>query len=630
MNMYIRSRLAGGPLWRSPACLAILGLFLSLGLFSAPVQAQSKVSAKARLSTGLIKLGERASLTISVENDASAKILSLPDVKGFRFGPPSPGMRSSFSQFRSGTTVTTSSVTWEVPILVEEVGEFDVPPVILEIGGKAFDLAVTPDSFKVVTDVQAASLGHFAIPDRPVRVYEGQPFELDLRLGWSKSLNVSRASLSLPWWQSQSGVLDVRGPGFQRNAQQPIRMLVNQRYELDFERLPEEIIGGDAFVMFSHKMTKVATRSGTLEFPTSTFLFAELVENSGSQFRRGRLREYYATMAPFVIEVLPVPEETWEGPRPLDWSGAVGELKVDRRLSSQNVRAGEAIQLELTWTGMANTEFFDVPDLKRLHAFSEFRVLGAEDSHLGMERRVVYELVPMTEEITEVPSVPLWVFNPKSELFEKIESDPMPIRVAAANELDLSGVFGEDDSVSEKRDLRDIHPMAVVASGGPASGGLAGKWIALLGALVLGGWLLLRKAVRRHGDPGSARARARRRARQQLSKDLAKAGDAGAKSRAAQRFLGVRSGEPSEAWIGRDVRAWAETRQAGGSKESFVQELHTIMQRLEGALFAGVESTGSGSTATGSAAAGSALPADNEITQTVTRFSKEASAKEWI
>jgi hypothetical protein len=542
----------------------------------APAFAQSPVSVKARLSTGLARLGETVQLRITVENAKNARILKLPVIDDVEVGPLGPAAISSFSEYRGGVRMSRSSLTWVVSLAPSRVGEFDIPSIVVEVDGKPRKAIVTPSSLKVVKDKEGAQLGFLEVLDLPKRVFEGQPFPVRLRLGWAQRLQVNKVSLRLPWWGTQSGVLEVDGPGFSQRGKKIIELPVNDRLAVPFTQEPPIEIGEESYLVFENSRTLVATRSTDLEFPQSTLLFYEALETTRGMLRRPRMRECFATADPISVEVLPIPEEG----RPFEWGGAVGSLKADRRLNARDVIAGETIKLDVTWTGMANTEFFDVPDLKRLSAFEGFRILGQDDSHLGMERRVVYEIVPLTSEVTAVPAVPLWVFNPESEAYELLETEPVPLRVAEGQALDLGDSFGEQEP-AEKLDLRDLHDWT---SEGTVSQGADSKWI-FSGLLVtLIGWLVLRGQVRKHGDPDSRVRRKLRRADRTLRKDLAAAGDARQSSVAVCHFLSVQTGEDSEAWIGRDALRWAEAKDSE-SLVAAATELKSLLGALDEAAY---------------------------------------------
>ncbi len=544
--------------------------------FCAPAFGQNKVSVKASLSTGLANLGETVQLRITVENAKSARVLKLPIVEDLDVGSLGPAQRSSFTEYRGGVMVSRSSLRWDVSMMPTRVGEFDIPAIVVEVNGKPQKVQVTPPSLKVVKDMEGAQLGFMEVLDVPKRVFEGQPFPVRLRLGWAQRLQVTQAGLRLPWWGTQSGVLEVDGPGFAQRGKKIQELPVNDRIRVPFTQERSVQIDGEPYHVFQNIRTLVATRSTDLEFPQSTLVFAEAVAGSGGMRRRQRMREYFATAEPFGVEVLPIPEEG----RPFEWGGAVGTLKAERRLNARDVVAGETIQLDVTWSGMANIEFFDVPDLKRLSAFEGFRVLGHDDSHLGMERRVVYELVPLSSEVTEVPSVPLWHFNPESEAYELLETKPVPLRVAEGQGLDLGDAFGEETE-GEKIDLRDVHAVGSEDTAGSPFGtkGIVGS----LFATILG-WLLLRKHVRKYGDPDSRERRRLRQADRKLRKELAAAKDPRASSLALCHFLATQTGEESEAWVGRDALRWAQDQDSDAAVAA-ATELKQILRALDEAAY---------------------------------------------
>ncbi|MCA9000799.1 MAG: BatD family protein [Planctomycetes bacterium] len=553
----------------------VLGLCLALGL--APFAgAQNAVSVKARLSTGLAHLGETVQLRITVENAKDARVLKLPVIDDVEVGSLGVPQRSSFTEYRGGVMMSRTSLVWSVPLQPSREGEFDVPSVVVEVDGKPQKVAVTPPSLKVVKDMEGEQLGFMEILDVPQRVYEGQPFPIRLRLGWAQRLQITQASLRLPWWGSQSGVMEVEGPGFDQRGKKIQELPVNNRLRVPFTVERPVEIGGENYHVFENRRTLVATRSADLDFGQSTLIFAEALENTRSMLRRPRMREYFASAPPFHVEVLPIPEEG----RPFEWGGAVGTLTAERRVDARDVVAGETVKFEVTWSGMANTEFFDVPDLKRLDAFEGFHILGQDDSHLGMERRVVYDIVPLSSDVTEVPSVPLWIFNPEKEAYELIETDPVPLRVAEGQALDLGGAFGEETQ-GERIDLRDLHAWQTA---GDSSSGSSGGWIFAGFFASIFGWVVLRVRVRRNGDPDSLRRRRFRRAERELRRELGASSDARSNSVALCHFLAVQTGEDQEAWIGRDAVRWAEERSVPKLREA-AAELGDLLNELDAAAY---------------------------------------------
>jgi hypothetical protein len=94
--------------------------------------------------------------------------------------------------------------------------------------------------------------------------------------------------------------------------------------------------------------------------------------------------------------------------------------------------------------------------------------------------------------------------------------------------------------------------------------------------------------VRRHGDPSSPLLRARRRAARVLDRELGRTTSASGQSLALHAFLAARTGERSEAWVGRDLEAWREARpEAGRPSAEDVRALAELERELDERIWAG-------------------------------------------
>ncbi len=554
---------AGGAAGRLPSALLLVALFLVLA--SVGAAQQSDIRARAVLSSGLVKLGGQVELRVEVENAGSCRILSVPKVENMEILGPGPAETSSYAHRMNGRLYRHTTMAWTLILRPLEAGDFEIPALRVEVDGEVRNVPDEPITLKVKKDIAGAELGFLEIEDVPTRVYEGQPFTLDLRFGWADVLTLTGAALYLPWWSELPGTLDVAKPP-RSLSQAPKEIVVNRRLKVLIDPLQGEQRGEHQFERYSLTRRLIASRPGELRFPQSTFEFSELVSR-GRGFEPDRRREFYANLEGFTIDVLPIPEKD----RPLEWTGAVGMLKADRRVDVRDVDAGGSLELELAWTGEANVEFFELPDLERLDAFEGFQVLGVTSEHDALTRRATYDLVPLTHELTEIPSVPLWTFDPESERFKRIETEPVPIRVRPVEGIELPSGPAE-----EVFDIRDVKSHPLDAGSAPAPAGKT-VWWTLLG--VVAGWFLLRKAVRRAGDPAAPAIRRRRSARSRLGRSLRKARTAEQQSAALATFLGAVTGESDLAWLGRDPETWAAEREV-----ALHPELVTELRELQGEL----------------------------------------------
>lgn len=515
-----------------------------LASLAAATQAQSRPKVSALLSSGVVKFGATAQLNVEVEGARSARILAVPEVDGLKISPPGRPSSSQFVQIINGRQFRRSTLSWSLSVRPTRTGDFTIPPLRVAADGREY--TTTELVLTVVKDMRGERLGYFEIVDPPTRIYEGQPFTIDLRMGWDLELPISRANLFLPWWGQLPGTLKLsQGP---RNpAGNWLELTVNRRTKVQVQELAPITRAGREFAVLRLRRRYLASRPGTLELPASTFEFAQ----RGGQrdiFGNSNLERYYVDLPGIRIDVRPVPEAG----RPLEWTGAVGALEASRRIDRRDVDVGDSIKLTVSWTGDGNLEFFDPPEPARLDAFAGFRVLGTEDEYRGEERRVTYDLVPVSPELTEIPPLPLWTFDPVLEAYRKIETEPVPIRVRALEGSE--GLDDEEDRGGLALDIRDVKTRPA----GPPLRRPGARWVAmaLLGVPAL--WLLARILVRRRGDPAAPVERRRRAARRRLARDLKRSANAGEQTRALVRFLSARTRDPDQAWLGRSHAEWRE------------------------------------------------------------------------
>jgi hypothetical protein len=549
----------------------------AIALFAgaATAQRQSGAQVNARLTTGVVKLGGEVALVIEVSGAQNASVVSLPTVAGVRFGAISGPSVAVEELFVNGKRSRSRRITWGVPIQVSEKGEYTIPAVTVNADG--VELVTRPVELKVVEDMQGEELGSFTI-EAPKEIVEGQPFSLTLRFGWDTGIDggINYANLSLPWLGALPGLLEL---DTQSLAQSPslVELSLNKNDRVRAERLAETTINGRKFQLLEVKKRYLPTRPGKLEFSTSHFEFGQ-VNDSVFNVRGRESRTYFKRFPAFEIQVQRLPEDG----RPLEYTGAVGTISAAATPDRRDVDAGDSIKLSVSWTGEGNLEFFDPPDPSRLDAFKDFRLFGKTDRKTADRRTVVYDLAPITPQVSVIPPIPLSVFDPVKKAYTVVATEPVPIRVRAlANAASLSAAPGASATTF---DIRDIQTDAEPDTGPPARPGIG----ALVGALlaVVIAWILGRALVRRRGDPDAPRARARRAARKQLVRELAGAASASQEARVLQQFLARRSGESAQAWIGRDPVRWAREH-TGGFAEDAARDLDALLSDLDQRTYAG-------------------------------------------
>lgn len=525
--------------------LTLLLAWLALACLAGGALAQGRgAQVRAYLSSGVVRQGDRVALIVSVENARAAELGALPRVEGLAIGPaPAPSEHRSLVITGSRRQENVSR-TWQVPLRPADIGVYTIPPFDVVVDGAA---QKTPELvLNVVRDMKGEELGFLEIKPAATRVVVGQPFSLEILFGFDTAITdgTNYANLALAWWGNLPGLLENEPPR-PDPARRRLKIVVNDRETIEVEQLDNRKLRGRDFVQLRLVRSFTPTRTGKLEFPISYFEFGRIVEsNDFFRTRREKGETFFSRAADLAIDVVPLPEEG----RPVEFSGAIGTLAAKADATPRDVDAGESIKFKVEWTGAGNLEFFTAPDPARLEAFRNFRVYGKTEDR-SLERRVVtYDIAPITSEVREIPPLALSVYDPVAERYTSISTDPIAIRVRA-----LEGATGLSDADAAERFRNDILDVEREPGSARTSSALGTGWILGLLAALPAGWLALRTAVRRFGDPDAPAARARRQALRKLARGLEGAQDARAQLELVLQFLSERSGRSAEAWIGDKV-----------------------------------------------------------------------------
>ena len=465
------------------------------------------------------------------------------------------------------------SATWTVSVRPQAVGDYEIPPVTVEAAGQRFTTEAL--HLTVVQDITGEDLGYLEIQPSATRVYEGQPVSIELLFGWDAATEVNFAELNLPWWGALSGAIELAQPDIAPDRRAS-GIVVNRSTEVVAEQLEPRMRNGRRFLALRLVKNLLPTRPGKLEFSSSFFQFG--LRSRAFFERRQRDQSHFVQAQPFALEVLPLPSEG----QPLDFSGAVGALAVRAAADVRDVRVGDSIKLTVDWTGQGNLEYFRAPDPAVLDAFRAFKVYGATEEKGPGRRRVVYDLAPLSTEVSEIPPLALSVFDPTAERYTALTSEPIPIRVRA---LERTNALGDEEQAFE-RDIADIDARPLGAAGERGGPGTDRFLVAaVLGVPLLG--LLTRARVRRtRGDPSAPLEQRRRLARRRLAQALERAGDAPAQRAAFLEYLAARTRESATAWDGRDLAQWARRARSRPSL-ALATRLASELARLDAAVFGG-------------------------------------------
>lgn len=343
-------------------------------------------------------------------------------------------------------------------------------------------------------------------------------------------------------------------------------------------------------------------------------------ELAGPRFEigiRGERRSFFgpdqvvvAREAPSVtIRAEPLPEAG----RPPGFAGAVGDYRLgaevrrdDAPLGDRVAVAGEPLVLRVELEGSGNLRAAGTPELpgtpEARRAFRFFDPdstsetgLRDEASGLVFGGRQVWEfpMVPEAGGVRNIAAVTLDVFNPRTGAYERLESDPIRIRV----EGDAAIAPGTEGPVAVERLGRDIRYLKPVGQGTarPAGPWRPGSFFILsLGLPVLwnlGLFAARRRRAWREANPAEYRRRgAARSARRTLACIRAGGPEAAARvSEALTEYAAARLGESRH---GLTPESAARRLEEAGAEPETARRFRVLFSRTEGARFAASGSGG--------------------------------------
>ncbi|MGB0887517.1 MAG: BatD family protein [Vicingaceae bacterium] len=407
------------------------------------------VTFTAQTSHNTVKTGDR----FQIQFTANAKFTNFKAPKLSNFRVLSGPNQSTNMSWVNGKT--TSSISYSYVLMAVKEGEFTIGSAVAAANGKA--IKTQPFKIKVGKGVQVQQNGNqtknqtksggSASDDLFIKstvsrrkVYQGEQiiatYKLYTRVGLAGNELVKNADLNGFWSQ-----------------------------EIDFGESvwTKEIIGGYRYsVAKIREIVLFPQRSGELEIDPleMKFIVQKRVQGGGQSmfdqfFGRVENVEYSLKSKPIKITVLPHPANA-----PLEFTNAVGNLKMNVDVSTNEVKANEAINIKIKVSGKGNLPLIDIPELAFPSDFETYDPKindNVKTSTAGVagSKEYDYLVIPRHAGQFKLDPIVFSYFNPSTKKYETITSEPIEINVLksdgsasdnvvySANKEDIQ-VLGED------------------------------------------------------------------------------------------------------------------------------------------------------------------------------------------
>lgn len=424
------------------------------------VKAQ-EISFTATVDRNEIAVGERLKLTVALTN--AREQFTSPDL-GDLVVLQGPFESSSFNYVNGQLS---SSVTRTWVLTATDPGTYTIGASRVRIGGGV--LETDPITIKVT---RAASA-----PSAP-EVQEGQRRNRDLFV----NISLSKERAFVGEQVIARYTLYSRYANLELSKFDPPKLNGFWAEEIDggergWEPAPVVVNGLQYRVAVLKEQVLFPQRAGKLTIGPVSLSFTV----NRSFFSRGATVEISSNTAEFIAKELP-------SGAPPDFSGAVGELKMQVETDRTKVQADEAIELKVTLSGRSNLKLLDAPrltfpaDMEVYDPKTEDRITVNSNGMSG-RREFQYLVIPRHEGEYVLDPITLSYFDPRSGKYHTLHSDTIRIEVeagsgAGAGTTAVRGrqveVLGRDIRYIRTGDL-DLRPHGRMLFGSP-------RWIAAMAA----------------------------------------------------------------------------------------------------------------------------------------------------
>lgn len=438
----------------------VIAFILFCGSFISSLTAQTLT---AQTEANTVAVGQEFQVEYSV--NAACSGFTAPPFTGFSAQGPMTG-QSTQMNLMTGSSSTTLTYTYVLVPTAE--GTYTIGPASIKCGGKTItsnSLTIkvykgAPNTAQTTTSPQQGSTN-----SAPVEI-SGKNSNIFLRIIPTKTKVFAgeelTATIKIYTRLNIESLQEVESPDFSGFYTEDVPQVVKGQLSAT-----NEIVDGVAYkVAIIQQKILFAQHSGKIKIePVTLQCVVDQPVKSNSifdQFFGGSYKRIPCTIKsePVTIEVMPLPKTT------KTFSGAVGELTLKGELDKNNVKANEAINLSVTFSGSGSLKLIDTLPFQFPGDFDHYDPKVSDhftinSTGISGSRTFNYLLIPRHAGSYKIPSVDYTYFNPKKKEYVTLALPEMVIQVAkgdnSTSSVTVSGNVNKEDVKLIGSDIRYIH-----------------------------------------------------------------------------------------------------------------------------------------------------------------------------
>jgi len=377
--------------------------FILLSLWF-PTLSTADVDVTLRLDRGEATLVDTIRMEVGVSGSRNSD--AEPVLHGLEAFSVRRGGTSSRIEIINGKV--SAGLTYTYFIQPQKTGAFEIGPAEINLDGRKSE----SNRVKLVVKASAKPSGadrgpvfiEASIGSPDVYVEEQVLYILKLY----RRVNVDNLTLSLPQVEHIAFKQLGKPREYQATVGGATYQVLEVRYSLSAAKDGEYVIGPSKMNM------RVRGRG-------SQSLFDDFFQSPFSSFSSGRPLTVAAD--PVELNVLALPEKE----RPADFSGLVGNFRMESRLQPKSLKAGESATLTVQINGKGHINRIpdiDLPELPFARAYNDQPLLETEqdDQGIGGRKTMKWALVPQEAGRFDIPILKVSYFNPETEKYDVLQT----------------------------------------------------------------------------------------------------------------------------------------------------------------------------------------------------------------
>ena len=435
-------------------------LMLTLLLSSTQLFGNDEVSFTAK-APGTVAMNSQFEVSYTV-NTSKVNDFRAPSFDNFsvRMGPSRS--TQSYTSIINGKTSHVNNLTYTYILMPQKEGDFTFAGATVTVKGKA----ITSNSLKikVIPEDQTAGAAASGQVQRGASSSSQNISSKDLflvgNLSRSKVFEQEAVVLTYKLYVASlsiSGIRPSKMPDFSGFHSQELELTNSERWDL------EHYQGRNYRTAILQQVVLFPQRSGALtiepaEYEVGVEQPLDVSDPFDAFFNARRSVEVRKKV---VSPAITINVDQLPSGKPLDFSGGVGKFSLTSSISSESVKANDAVTLKLVLSGTGNTKLVSNPEVDFPSDFEvydakvddQFRLTSAG---LSGNRVIEYLAIPRHEGNFKIPAIKFSYFDTQSKSYKTLESKEFTIAVAKGSG---SGSAGGDagsivSSFTNKEDLK--------------------------------------------------------------------------------------------------------------------------------------------------------------------------------